>query len=237
MVTDKAVAGVKTEARPHPAGAAGAKLSGKEVAERAWKHRMSPRVREWAIKAIRKHNVATGTKRQQAQAILDEFRATVAYVKDPVMGETMATPLQTLCLDDAGGLCLLAGDCDDATITILALLMSIGIETMVILSSSRAPADVPTHVFGAFKDDLGKWVKLDGTTDYPVGQIAAHLKEWWIEPGAEAKEKGHGDFLGMADLHALRAAGLAGAFGVGDGAPKKPSPPRSWIDYRYPTLT
>ena len=354
---DKPVPGVKTDARPHPAGARGAKLSLKEVAERAWKARMSPRLRAWVTQQLDKCGVSTGGRRQKAVCILDAFRAKVPYVHDPVMGEFMATPDQLLCLDE-GGLCIIGGDCfpggtqmlalprmflrqppgaettppfdrgervsgewlrtgdwiwglggwtrverqwstgkkpideivlsngsrvplspehhvwtigegpaktmarirvadagpglflpqphfrstrivsidrgvreaecfdvttqdgyvylpehdvtvsncDEASITLAAACMCVGIPAVIIGSSYREPTDVPTHVFMAFQDDLGDWVKMDGTTKLPAGRITPHAREWWYDPGAEAKELGSGDFVGMSG-----AVGLSGA--------------------------
>jgi transglutaminase-like putative cysteine protease len=196
-VIDKPVAGVATDARPHPSGGKGARLSLKEVAERSWKARMSPRLRAWVTQQLDKANVSTGGRRQKAQAILDAFRKKVPYIADPVMGEFMATPEQTLCLDD-GGLCFIGGDCDDHSIGLAASMMSIGIPAMIIGSSHRPPNDVPTHVFMAFEDDLGEWVKMDGTTKFPVGRVTPSTREWWVEPGLDAKERGHGDFVGMS---------------------------------------
>lgn len=224
-MTSKPVEDVRTDARPHPAGQKGAKLSGKEVAERAWKARMDPRLRAWVTQQLHKCGKSTGLKREKAQCVLDSFRKKVPYVPDPVMGEFMATPAQLLCLDE-GGLCIMGGDCDEATITLLAALMCIGIECMVILSSYKHPHDTPTHVYGAFKDDIGKWVKIDGTTRHPIGQVAPYKREWWIEPGEEAKEKGEGDFVGMADLKYSGVVGIAG--GPGDHLFD--------IDPRYPTV-
>jgi transglutaminase-like putative cysteine protease len=194
---DKPIEGVKTETRAHPPGGKGAKLSLKEVAERAWKARMSPRLRAWTIKQLSDRGVANGGRREKAQCILDAFRKKVPYVADPVMGEFMATPDQTLCLDE-GGLCLLGGDCDDQSIALAAAMMSIGIPAMIIGSSHREPFDVPTHVYLAFEDDLGDWVRMDGTTKHPIGKVAPHMREWWVEPGEDAKEKGEGDFVGMS---------------------------------------
>lgn len=218
---DKPVTGVKTDARPHPSGSAGAKLSLKEVAQRAWKARMSPRLRAWATQQLAKHNVSTGGKRQKAQAILDEFRKKVPYIADPVMGEFMETPEQTLCLDD-GNLCFIGTDCDGAAITLAAAMMSIGIDAMIIGSSHREPHDVPTHVYMAFADDLGEWVRMDGTTKLPVGKSVPHTREFWYEPGADAKERGEGDFVGMA-----------GAPGTLAG---RPTAPVSLIDLLYPSI-
>jgi hypothetical protein len=203
---DKPVPGVVTDARPHPAGARGAKLSLKEVAERAWKARMSPRLRAWVTQQLAKCGVSTGGRREKAACILDAFRAKVPYVHDPVMGEFMATPDQLLCLDE-GGLCIIGGDCDEASITLAAACMSVGIPAVIIGSSHREPFDTPTHVFMAFKDDMGDWVKMDGTTKLPVGRITPHMREWWYDPSADAKELGSGDFVGMSGTVGLSGTG------------------------------
>lgn len=194
---DKPVEGVKTDARPHPAGKKGAKLSLKEVADRAWKARMSPRLRAWALNELDKCKMSTAGRRQKMQCLLNAVRAKMPYVHDPVMGEFMATPDQLLCLDE-GGLCMIGGDCDEATITMVALALCIGIPAMVIGSSHKEPYDLPTHVFGAFQDELGKWVRMDGTTKHPVGHVAPHAREFWVEPGKESKDRGEGDFVGMS---------------------------------------
>lgn len=215
---EKPVEGVETDARPHPAGHKGAHLSLKEVAERAWKARMSPRLRAWVTQQLDKADVAKAGRRSKAQCVLDAFRAKVPYVADPLMGEFMATPDQLLCLDE-NGLCIIGGDCDEATITLLAALMSIGIPTMVIGSSHREPYDLPTHVFGAFQDDAGEWVRIDGTTKHPVGRVAPRIREWWVEPGKEAKSSGEGDFVGMSGD---RSGTLSGA--------------TTWTDLAYPGI-
>lgn len=214
---DKPVEGVKTDVRPHPAGKAGAKISLEETAERAWKARLSPRLRAWATQELHKAGKSTGGRREKAQCILDAFRAKVPYIHDPVHAEFIATPNQLLCLDE-GGLCIVGGDCDEATVTILAALMSIGIPTMVVGSSHKDPYDTPTHVFGAFEDDMGKWIKLDGTTALPVGRVPPHIREWWVEPGEKAKANGEGDFVGMSG---------------GDGSLAKPA---SMLDLLYPGI-
>lgn len=194
---DKPVPGVTTVARPHPSGGKGARMSLKEVADRAWAARMSPRLRAWVTQELAKCGSSTGNRRQKAQCVLEAFRKKVPYIADPELGEFMATPEQTLCLDD-GGLCIVGGDCDDAAVTLAAAMMSIGISTMIIGSSHKQPHDVPSHVFIAFKDDHGNWVRMDGTTSLPIGQAPPRVREFWVEPGAEAKKTGEGDFVGMA---------------------------------------
>lgn len=226
---DKPIEGVKTDSRPHPAGRPGARLSLAEVAERSWKARMSPRMRAWAMKVIAEAGVSRGGRREKAQAILDAFRKKVPFIADPVMGEFMAKPEQTLCLDE-GGLCFIGGDCDDQTIGINAALMSIGIPCMVVGSSHRDPATTPTHVFGAFEDDMGEWVRFDGTTDLPVGHAAPRIREWWVEPGEKAKEKGEGDFVGMSD------DGAAVSLTASNDESGMLSGPADVSDYLYPGI-
>jgi len=195
---DKPVEGVRTDARVHPAGKKGAMLSLQEVADRAWKARMSPRLRAWVTQQLDKCKMSSGSRRQKAQCILDAFRKKVPYIADPVLGEFIATPDQLLCLDE-GGLCIIGGDCDEASVTLAAAMLCIGIPASIIGSSHRPPYDVPTHVFMAFQDELEDWVKMDGTTRLPVGHIAPHTREWWVEPGKAMKDTGQGDFVGMSD--------------------------------------
>ena len=172
-------------------------MSLREVAERAWKARMSPRLRAWVTQELDKAKMTNGTNKQKGQVILDAFRKKVPYVADPVMGEFMAKPEQILCLDE-GGLCIVGADCDEVSITLAAAMMSIGIDAMIVGSSHREPYDTPTHVFMAFKDELDKWVRMDGTTNLPAGRTPPHMREFWFEPGEQAKDSGEGDFVGMS---------------------------------------
>lgn len=367
---DKPIEGHVTDARPHPAGRKGALLSLNECAERAWKARMSPRLRAWALKQLAEAGVSQGTRKQWAQAILDAYRKAVPYVNDPVMGEFMATPDQLLCLDE-GGLCMMGADCfpegtlllrddfefvpieqikvgeriwgrdrwstvtnkwskgvlsvdaikllsttvlltsdhkvyahragsverilvselvpgevllqprilacdrikdvngytfwqvrqrprngrplalvhsieravrkvpcwdistddhyvylpehdvtvsncDEASILLTAVMLALGIPAMIVGSSHKEPFDTPTHVFMAFQDEFKNWIRMDGTTKHQVGKTPHHAREWWIEPGKEAKERGEGDFVGMTET------GLSG--------------PGDFFDFRYPGL-
>lgn len=222
---DKPVEGVRTDARPHPSGKKGARLSLKEVTDRSWKARMSPRLRAWVTQQLDACGASRGGRRQKAQCILNAFRKKVPYIADPVMGEFMATPDQLLCLDESG-LCIVGGDCDEASITLAAAMMSIGIPAMIVGSSHREPHDVPTHVFMAFEDDLGNWVRMDGTTQLPVGRVSPNVREFWLEPGKEAKDSGGGDFVGMSG--ALAGSPLSSRSLVGS--------PLSILDILYPGI-
>jgi hypothetical protein len=172
---------------------------------------MSPRLRAWVTQQLDKCGVSRGGRREKAQCVLDAFRKKVPYIADPVMGEFMAKPEQVLCLDE-GGLCIVGADCDECSITLAASMMSIGIPAMIIGSSHREPHDVPTHVFCAFEDDIGAWIKMDGTTRLPVGRVAPSLREWWVEPGEKAKERGEGDFVGMSSNEGGSLSDMASSF-------------------------
>ena len=52
MILDKPLEGVVVDQRLHPAGREGSLLSLKEVAERSWKARMSPRLRAWVTQKL-----------------------------------------------------------------------------------------------------------------------------------------------------------------------------------------
>lgn len=216
-IIERPVEGVVLDVRPHPAGREGALLSLKEVGERAWKARMSPRLRAWVTQQLDQAGVSRGARRQKAQAVLVAFRKKVPYIADPVLGEFMETPDQTLCLDESG-LCFIGTDCDGAAITLIACMLCIGIPAMVVGTSHKAPLDVPTHVLMAFQDELGDWVRMDGTTKHPVGGTAPHQREFWVEPGKEAKDRGEGDFVGMS------------------GGPVGVDRPASALDLFYPTF-
>jgi hypothetical protein len=221
---DKPLEGVVVDQRTHPAGRQGSLLSLKEVAERSWKARMSPRLRAWVTQQLDSCGVSRGTRKQKMQCVLDAVRAKVPYIADPVMGEFMATPDQVLCLDHEKGLCIIGCDCDEFTIILDGGALSIGIPAMVVGSSHKHPHDVPTHVFGAFQDEQGEWIRMDGTTKHPVGRVAPHQREWWVEPGAEAKDRGEGDFVGMS--------GTGDEVGVGHGVSRL----ASTIDLLYPSI-
>lgn len=234
MIRERPVEGVTTDTRSHPAGRDGSMISLKEVAERAWKARMSPRLRAWVGQTITAAGVASGGHRQKMQAILDEYRRKVTYANDPLMGEFIATPDQVLCLDKDRGLCIPIADCDEASVVLVASALCLGFSAMVVGSSHKPPLDVPTHVFGAFQDEIGDWVKVDGTTKHPVGRTSPHAREWWVEPGAEAKERGEGDFVGMAGGADV---GMTGSRRVGvSGGATRASAPASTIDLLYPSI-
>jgi hypothetical protein len=186
------------ELRPHPGGARGAMLSLDEVAKRMWASRNDPRVRAWATGRLSECGSPSDI-RNQAQCLTDAYRRKVPYVPDPHKSEFMASPVQTLCLDDHG-LCIVGGDCDDAAITVGALCLSVGIPVQVVGASYRAPVDVPTHVYLQVQDELGKWLPVDPTTKFEVGTVGEPARVWNVDPdkGVGAAGLAGGDFVGVS---------------------------------------
>ena len=200
--------------RPHPGGRKGAMLSLAEVAKRAWAARADPRVRALALGWLQDAGYPQ-SRREQVQTIVDGFRRKAgAYVPDPFMVEFMASPVQTLCLDEHG-LCLAGYDCDDATISCLALCYAIGLQRLwAVAASYGRPGDdpnTPTHVYFAFADERGNKIRADATGTEPVGTVVRFVKEWWVDPSEGAVrdlENGlsGGEFVGIAGRPALAAA-------------------------------
>jgi len=193
---------IAIDTKVHPAGAKGVALSLDEVALRVKRGRNDPRVRAWAIRAVKDGDAGgVGRFTAKAEAILKALKKTAVYVLDPLNTEFIQAAHETLCLDDKG-LCFKGGDCDDLTVAYGSAVMSIGIPFKVIGQSFKG-GKVPTHVMGAIQDNETKeWLRVDPSTDKPVGDYVLASKEWWIDPLDEkdmttAQIAGAGDFIGV----------------------------------------
>ncbi|HTQ47930.1 MAG TPA: transglutaminase domain-containing protein [Polyangiaceae bacterium] len=194
---------------PHPGGIKGAMMSLDEVAKKMWASRNDPRVRAWTTQELAKAGNPTGA-RDKMQVVVDAYRKKVPYVSDPVQTEFMASPVQTLCLDDHG-LCIVGGDCDDAAITVGACLLSIGIPVQVVGASYKEPTEQPTHVYIQAQDDAGQWLPIDPTTKYEVGSVHDPARTWIVEPnkGVGAAGLEGGDFVGVGRSPSAMGLGQA----------------------------
>lgn len=199
---------IPIETKDHPAGAKGVALSLDEVAARVKKGRNDPRVRAWAIRAIKEAN-AGGPHRvpEKAQAILTALKKATVYVQDPLNTEFIQAAHETLCLDDKG-LCFKGGDCDDLTVAYGSAVLSVGIPFKVIGQAFKG-GTVPAHVMGAVQDTQTKeWLRVDPSTDKLVGDYVMATEEWWIDPLDEKDDTtkriaGTGDFIGVGTLGML----------------------------------
>lgn len=197
--------------RDHPGGEKGVKLSLDEVASRIRVGRNDPRVRAWAIRAVKAAGGPQG-KREQAEAIRKALKDATVYVNDPVNTEFIQAAHETLCLDDKG-LCFRGGDCDDLVVAYGSATLSIGIPTQII-GEGFGFDGVPSHVLAAIQDG-STWLRVDPSTDKIVGDFVQGTSERWIDPMVKDPTAGMGEAKG--DFVGVGAIG-AGALGQGLGS-------------------
>jgi transglutaminase-like putative cysteine protease len=97
----------------------------------------------------------------EARLLYEYVRDRIRYTRDVSRVETLQTPPVTMELE--------AGDCDDKSTLLAALLESVGHPTRFVATGYRAPQSF-SHVY--VESLLGtKWVPLDATTDKPFGWV------------------------------------------------------------------
>jgi transglutaminase-like putative cysteine protease len=118
-------------------------------------------VRQHAIDILLAQAVRAKDYKGEIKALFEWVQQHVRYTKDPYAVEVLHTPRRMLELR--------AGDCDDMSMVLGALLESIGHPVRIVLTGSRP--DRPrlfTHVYiEAFC--RGRWIPLDATMPYPMG--------------------------------------------------------------------
>jgi Transglutaminase-like superfamily len=138
------------------------------------------RVRGAALDAIR------GTQRG-----MDEITSVFQWVKDHIefrgeYAETIQTPFVTLQLG--------AGDCDDHSTLLAAMLESIGFETRFNTISTGGNPDEFSHVFAEVKErGTGRWLAIDSTvrSSYP-GWRPSNARRMKIRAARPAAMRGIG---------------------------------------------
>lgn len=96
----------------------------------------------------------------EAEAIFNEVRDRVRYMRDVHAVETLQEPPITL----ASRL----GDCDDQAALLASMLESVGIPTRFVVAGYSGPHF--EHVYlQAWLDDVGGWVDMDPTEPHPMG--------------------------------------------------------------------
>ncbi len=96
--------------------------------------------------------------RQEASALFDFVQNQIRYVRDPHQVEALQTPAATLQLK--------SGDCDDKTILLAALLLSIGIPVKLIVGGWEKGRY--THVWLRAQIRVN-WIPMDPTEPRPMG--------------------------------------------------------------------
>jgi len=107
----------------------------------------------------------------EIDAIHAFVRDSVRYVRDVVGVETLATPEITLQRR--------AGDCDDQTALLGALLESAGYPTRLVIAAYNRPG-VWEHIYLQALCN-GEWINLDPTEHMPMGYAPPDALSLWVE--------------------------------------------------------
>jgi Transglutaminase-like superfamily len=118
-------------------------------------------VRQKAIDIILERNVTPKDYRGEIKALFEWVQQNVRYTKDPFRVEVLHSARRMLALR--------AGDCDDMTILLGAMLEAIGHPVRIVLAGpDPLQPRLFTHVYlEAY--DRGHWIPLDPTMPYPMG--------------------------------------------------------------------
>jgi hypothetical protein len=170
------------EQRPHPNGAAGAKISFEKTCERIRKDYTDPLVVAFARRTLNDNRQAKTTA-QKCQVMLDTLRAKARYTLDPILSEYVASARLILCLDSTQkDYCHAGADCEELSATLCSLLMAVGIECKLI-GQSFTSSGVPSHVLiAAFAPESETWLRMDPSTSLPVGRSHPATSEVEVDP-------------------------------------------------------
>lgn len=118
-------------------------------------------VRQTAIRIFRQSGVRAKDKVGEVQALFNWVRRNVRYTRDIFRVELLHTARRMLELK--------AGDCDDMTILLGAMLVSTGHPVRLALVGFRPDKPhIYTHIYPEVHV-CGRWVAIDATVDKPMG--------------------------------------------------------------------
>ncbi len=118
-------------------------------------------VRQKAIEIFRTYRVAPKNRMGEACALFDFVKRNVRYTRDIFRVELLHSARRMLELR--------AGDCDDMTILLGALLLSTGHPVRLVLAGFRKnQPHVYSHVYPEVNVS-GRWIAIDATMNKPMG--------------------------------------------------------------------
>lgn len=140
-----------------PPGAPGTRATLVAMSDLVHRYKRADRIRSTAIELTR--GLAPKDWSAEVRALFDFVRDHIRYTRDVRGVETLQTPDATLDLE--------AGDCDDKSTLLAALLESIGHPTRFVAVGYRTPGDF-AHVY--VETRVGnRWVALDATMNVEAG--------------------------------------------------------------------
>lgn len=151
-----------------PEGRAGVKKTLDVMADLVNQSKKTPHIREFArsyVQDLSQKDIYGEVKR-----LFLFVRDNIRYIKDIRGIETLHTPEKILEQK--------AGDCDDKSVLIAALLESIGYECRFVAVAFKS--NNFTHVFTQVKL-RGKWISLETTEPWAMGKAAPGIKETLIK--------------------------------------------------------
>jgi transglutaminase-like putative cysteine protease len=118
-------------------------------------------VRQTAIAIVRRRDVRPKDYVGEIKALFEWVQRHVRYTRDPCRVEVLHSPRRMLAVR--------AGDCDDMSILLGAMLEAIGHSVRLVLTGSNPlAANTYTHIYVEVFCK-GRWVPLDATMPYPMG--------------------------------------------------------------------
>jgi hypothetical protein len=118
-------------------------------------------VRQAAIGILRRRDVRPKDYLGEIKALFEWVQRNVRYTRDPCRVEVLHSPRRMLQLR--------AGDCDDMSILLGAMLEAIGHAVRLVLTGSNPLApDTFTHIYVEARC-RNRWIPLDATMPYPMG--------------------------------------------------------------------
>jgi len=118
-------------------------------------------VRQKAIEVFRKYGVRPKNRFGEVCALFDFVKRNVRYTRDIFRVELLHSARRMLELR--------AGDCDDMTILLGAMLMSTGHPVRLILAGFRKnKPHAYTHIYPEVRVG-SRWIAIDATVDKPIG--------------------------------------------------------------------
>lgn len=146
-------------------------------------------VRDFSLSILRNSGINGGmdlSNDQKIEAIYRWVLENVSYVNDPYFNELIHKVDALMNQYEKNG--YIAGDCDDFTILICALLLSVGVpcrSRMIKVQSQATGRYNWAHIYPMALVEEGYWIALDATEkerpmgwEPPEGQIAKYRKDW-----------------------------------------------------------
>jgi hypothetical protein len=174
-------AGIPVTQAPYANGGGGIRQSLEAMAQQMRNGKIDAGVKGWALQCLSDKGLDGRTRATtttaQAKAILDCLRSATIYTSDPYGTESIQSAGATLCLRP--NLCVTGGDCDDLSVALGSLYLSIGLPVQIV--KQNFGADAQEHVLIAVYVD-GGWEYADPSTNMPFGSAAPAVDEVWVDP-------------------------------------------------------